>query len=308
VERLTKIWRQSDENFLTAINEARAGNGATSAEVLESLGCFHEEEDEEFNGVTIYPTNKQVDKLNKEKLDDIVTAGGEEFTRTSMRWGIQRPEWKQIPFTMPLAVGAYVMILTNDNSNMPGYGLRGRKMLRYANGSCGHVSGFTEHTVMVKLESSGETVAIPRVSRQVLSDNAPDGCEIPKHLSDGAWRAAENLMHSQPAEYVKYLRSLTEMGKPGFGSPYYDFEEEKWIVGEVIYVPLRLAYALTVHKTQGLTLDHVQINPKHEFFGSPGMAYVALSRVKDWRNLRIVGGPDTWARRCNVAAEVVRWI
>jgi hypothetical protein len=49
-------------------------------------------------------------------------------------------------------------------------------------------------------------------------------------------------------------------------------------------LPLRLAYAMTIHKCQGLTLPQVVVNlGKREM--SPGLTYVALSRVKRLRDL-----------------------
>lgn len=48
-------------------------------------------------------------------------------------------------------------------------------------------------------------------------------------------------------------------------------------------IPLRPAYALTIHKSQGLTLDsaHIDIRAARE----PGQAYVALSRLRSLRGL-----------------------
>lgn len=54
--------------------------------------------------------------------------------------------------------------------------------------------------------------------------------------------------------------------------------------------PLRLAYAMTIHKAQGLTLDnaYVDIRAARE----PGQAYVALSRVRTLDGLRLKAWPS----------------
>ncbi len=51
--------------------------------------------------------------------------------------------------------------------------------------------------------------------------------------------------------------------------------------------PLRLSYALTIHKAQGLTLDsaYVDVRAARE----PGQAYVALSRVRTLAGLHLKG-------------------
>ena len=56
-------------------------------------------------------------------------------------------------------------------------------------------------------------------------------------------------------------------------------------------LPLRLAWAVTIHKSQGLTLDRIKVGlGKKEF--STGLTFVALSRVKTSDGIMIVDRLD----------------
>jgi ATP-dependent exoDNAse (exonuclease V) alpha subunit len=79
-------------------------------------------------------------------------------------------------------------------------------------------------------------------------------------------------------------------------------------IGSISYMPLRLAYASTVHKIQGLSLDHVQVAFADPVFGQAAMLYVAFSRARSAEGLRIVGTPQLLRERCAVDGKVRPWL
>lgn len=137
--------------------------------------------------------------------------------------------------------------------------------------------------------------------RELVCANGDLGTFLGK---DQANNPVVELRRTKQEVHVKWVtrQILKPTGAKGKKKDAYTIE------GEITYAPLRLAYASTVHKTQGLTLDNVMVDISDGFFASPGMLYVALSRARSVDGLKVVGTPQQVIQRCNVDPRVHEWI
>ncbi len=140
----------------------------------------------------------------------------------------------------------------------------------YVNGDCGHIKDFDGESFSIRLVRTGDVVEVGNIERRNETKTLPTSGEKWEH--------------------------------------YYDEKRKRFVLGGITYFPIRLGYASTVHKTQGLSLNRVQIDCRNSFFGFPSMAYVATSRARTAEGLRIVGTPELFARRVSVSPKVKEWL
>ena len=79
---------------------------------------------------------------------------------------------------------------------------------------------------------------------------------------------------------------------------------ETSVIASISQLPIRLAWAITIHKSQGMSLDAAEIDLSRAFI--PGMGYVALSRVRSLKGLKLMGMNQTALQVNSDVAEIDR--
>jgi len=321
-EKVAGNWRHSEENFINALSLLRRGDGRAAVDLIKNNVTWKSCVDMRFQGTVMFATNDECDRFNERRFIEI-----DEKVQTfnSRRSGKQAAEWRRhVPESLDLKIGAYVMVLVNDTEKDPlcptceanneydedrykedssyramlrqrravwtcarcGNRWRPRSKFRWVNGDCGTVVEFFENQVRVRLARNDQEHWIEYAKNEFVTKSEYLK-EFDRKQCDDARRTGREL-----PDVSVWLR-----------------ERSAWLRGSVEFMPLRLAYASTVYKSQGLTLTGpIQICIRHQFFSKEGMVYVALSRASRSDNLVIVGDADMLVRRTKVNPMVRRWL
>lgn len=170
-----------------------------------------------------------------------------------------------------LKVGAKVMFIKNNTE------------LGVSNGTMGELIGFAA----VKIDDSKES------SDDLIEDDDDSAeSETNKTVKGKSKKAIKEKPKAKKPTTQKMPVVRLNSGREVVAEP------EEWIIedetGDVLasyeQVPLCLAWAITIHKSQGMTLDAAEIDLSRTF--ELGQGYVALSRLKSLAGLQLLGMND----------------
>ncbi|OGY86405.1 MAG: hypothetical protein A2233_00615 [Candidatus Kerfeldbacteria bacterium RIFOXYA2_FULL_38_24] len=216
---LDTIHRQAKDPLLKVLQELRHGEMSEESEELLQERMDTQLPDN-ITPTKLYTHNIDVDKVNKEYLDDL-SEKLEVFSMTSKgkkNYVKILQKYCLAPQKLELKVGAQIMFIKNNFTE------------EYVNGTMGTIIDF-DHGSPVVETTEGKKIIV------------------------------------QPDSWA--------------------YDQAGSAVAKITQLPLRLAWAITVHKSQGMTLDVVEVDLSKSF--AAGMGYVALSRVKTLRGLYIKG-------------------
>ncbi len=237
---LTEVLRQKDDKpFMNILNSAR--DGMVTAKDLAALNRQVGQTDG--IRITLCPTIKQADAINYVKLTNI---DAEPVLFTGNKFG----DWPALPVEeeLELKVGCQVMVKVNRADRPPG--TKGEYESEIVNGTLG---------VIVAIVLEGEPKEMGGLSGDSVIENEYTYVEI--QLENG------NRHKIFERRWERKLREKNAEGK---------YEDR--VVASYEQIPLALAWAISMHKSQGQTFDKVHIEPSKVF--AAGQLYVAISRCR----------------------------
>ncbi|RYP76890.1 hypothetical protein DL771_001443 [Monosporascus sp. 5C6A] len=284
--QLNTIHRQSDEAFIRILQKCRIGEQLAQAEteLLMNHSCMVH------HATKLFATREEVNRVNKTEFERLNGQNHTYWCLDNFFWqqdkhphlqrkGIRKPKGPQsegplralddhrFAECVELKRGMLVVLLVN-------LGLRSG----LCNGSQGIVCGF-ERNDPKKLPQA-KTIKDKEPENRIFGDRAPIKEEqIKLFIQDAGarykvWPVVK--FHNGQTRTIYAECSIAELGDT---RPYSLLCRTQ--------IPLAPAWAMTIHKSQSLTLDRVIVNLSKAF--EKGQVYVALSRATSLKGLKIEG-------------------
>lgn len=264
---LSQVFRQRDQSFVDMLNEMRFGRLTP-----ESIQRFRQLQrpihyDDGIEPTELFPRREDVERSNYNRIQALNTEG-HSYPATdggSIQDDAQREKLLSnfmAPKNMSLKIDAQVMLIKNIDETL-------------VNGSMGRVIGFC-HTHDFALDSGGRW-------RQDIAGSDDEADDRAQKL-----RSILRQKVARDAKPLPVVRFKVPGGSQDMLVEYEQFKNEL-PNGEVqvsrAQLPLILAWAMSIHKSQGQTLDRVKVDLGKVF--EKGQAYVALSRATSLEGLEV---------------------
>ncbi len=219
-------------------------DGSCTQDMLDELNQHVVREVPDSDILQLKTTNDPVNNYNLARLRKL--EGKSKIYHHDLPLGEERDFGTALPAEreIELKIGAQVMFIKNDDAS-PFKDEEGRATRRWVNGTIGTVVEFKNDSHLV-VDIDGELVDVGKSKWEKVT------YEIEEYFDDELGRVREKLVTVPVAEYRQ--------------------------------IPLRLAWAVTIHKSQGQTYDEVVVDLGDRAFAE-GQTYVALSRVRSLAGL-----------------------
>lgn len=273
---LHHVFRQKDPVFAGMLNEMREGRLTPAS--IKAFQQLHRpmEFSDEIDSTELFPTRTEVERANSTKMSQLV---GEIKTFEARDGGTiadktMRDKLLQncmAPEIIHLKKGAQVMLIKNIDESL-------------VNGSLGKVIGFMSETQFDSYTADEAAFAATQGGTFKESD---DPNANPKDRAQK--RIMDNLFGSTTQAWPVIRFTIADGTTRDLLC-----QRETWKIelpdGEVqasrAQIPLILAWALSIHKAQGQTLERVKVDLGKVF--EKGQAYVALSRATSMQGLQVL--------------------
>ncbi|KAL0484187.1 ATP-dependent DNA helicase PIF1 [Acrasis kona] len=245
------VFRQTDKSFSSMLNDIRIGN--ITNEHLRTLSSLQRNKLVSKNGVIptqLFTTNKKVDELNTTQLN-LLTTPSQKFETLDLITSFATPD----NYTKS-------KLEKDMNARIPSsLDLKvGAQVILLRNMDKDLVNG-----------SRGVVVEFKKID--IDTKNTNKGREVK--------RFGPSFYSKVLVPLVKFENGMTRE----VSHCVFNVESLGGVVCSRIAVPLKLSWAITVHKCQGMTLDQAVVDLGYIF--ADGLGYVSLSRVRSIQGLQI---------------------
>lgn len=154
-----------------------------------------------------------------------------------------------------------------------------------------HLKEIDDESKTYRAQTSGQAAKVEQLAKSVL---APETLELKRgaEVMFVANKPKDGFVNGTRGRVVDFDGSTPIVLLPNdreirVERHSWKLEEDGRTRAEISQLPLRLAWAITIHKSQGMSLDAAEIDLSRSF--TPGMGYVALSRVRSMDGVYLTG-------------------